>query len=107
VGFNPAQSLTTLEDSVHGAVSLALLYLTFMLASLFASVPIVQRFGTRAGLVASSWTYLLFVAVRIIPADMAALRLAAMYLSALGVGAGGSVLWTCIGIPSRCPLAVR
>jgi hypothetical protein len=90
--------LTTLEDSVNGAISLAVLYLTFMLASLFAAVPIVQRYGPKVGLVASSWTYLLFVAARALPVDWRAARLAAMYLTAFGVGAGAAVLWTCIGI---------
>ena len=99
VAFNPTQALTTLEDSVNGAISLAVLYLTFMLTSLFIAVPIVQRFGPKIGLLGSSWTYLLFVAARSLPADLKVLRLSAMYLTAFGVGAGGAVLWTSIGNP--------
>lgn len=104
VAFNPTQSLTTLEDSVNGAISLAVLYLTFMIASLLFAVPIVQRYGPKVGLIVSSWTYLLFVAARALPADWDTVRLAAMYSSAFGVGAGASVLWTCIG--RRCLAAV-
>jgi hypothetical protein len=89
--------LTTLEDSVNGAISLAVLYLTFMITSLLLAVPIVQRYGPKLGLVGASWTYLLFVAARSLPADWKAARLAAMYATAFGVGAGGAVLWTSIG----------
>ena len=99
VAFNPTQSLTTLEDSVNGAISLAVLYLTFMLASLLVAVPIVQRCGPRIGLVMSSWTYFLFVVARALPVSWKAARLAAMYTSAFGVGCGAAVLWTCIGPP--------
>lgn len=97
VAFNPTQSLTTLEDSVNGAISLAVLYLTFMITSLLFAVPIVQRCGPRVGLIGSSWTYLFFVAARALPANLTSLRLYAMYATAFGVGAGGAVLWTCIG----------
>ncbi len=97
VAFNPTQSLTTLEDSVNGAISLAVLYLTFMLASLLVAVPIVQRYGPKLGLVVSSWTYFLFVAARALPVGWKAARLAAMYTTAFGVGIGAAVLWTCIG----------
>jgi hypothetical protein len=82
---------------VNGAISLAVLYLTFMFASLFVAVPIVQRFGPKVGLFGSSWTYLFFVAARSLPADLKDLRLASMYITAFGVGAGGAVLWTSIG----------
>lgn len=97
VAFNPTQSLTTLEDNVNGAVSLAVLYLTFMITSLLFAVPIVQRFGPKVGLIGASWTYMIFVAARSLPSDWKAPRLAAMYCTAFGVGAGGAVLWTSIG----------
>jgi hypothetical protein len=97
VAFNPTQSLTTLEDRFNGAVSLATLYLTFMIASLFFAVPIVQRCGPKFALIGASWTYTFFVAARALPSNWKATRLAAMYCTAFGVGAGGAVLWTSIG----------
>jgi hypothetical protein len=68
-----------------------------MITSLLFAVPIVQRSGPRVGLIGSSWTYLFFVAARALPVD-SSLRLYAMYVTAVGVGAGGAVLWTCIGM---------
>ena len=68
-----------------------------MITSLLFAVPIVQRCGPRVGLIGSSWTYLFFVAARALPAHLTSLRLYAMYATAFGVGAGGAVLWTCIG----------
>jgi hypothetical protein len=105
VAFNPTQSLTTLEDSVNGAISLAALYLTFMITSLLFAVPVVQRYGPKLGLIGASWTYMLFVAARSLPSDWKTARLAAMYCTAVGVGAGGAVLWTSIGAPCAfCPI---
>ncbi len=68
-----------------------------MITSLLFAVPIVQRFGPKVGLIGASWTYMIFVAARSLPSDWKAPRLAAMYCTAFGVGAGGAVLWTSIG----------
>lgn len=96
VAFSSAQNFATSRPGKVGANAVGILYVAFMLSTLFITVA-VNWSGPKVALVVGSLTYAVFVAANI------PFTAATMYPAGVLVGFGAALLWTAQGVYiTRC-----